>query len=48
MIVGKSRRRGRPAAAATTSIALTHSFNRRAFVLGAVQGGVGLLLATAR
>lgn len=28
-----------------TSIALTHKFNRRSFVLGAAQGGVGLLLA---
>lgn len=28
-----------------TSIALTHKFNRRSVVLGAVQGGVGLLLA---
>ncbi len=28
-----------------TPIALTHKFNRRSFVLGAVQGGVGLLLA---
>ncbi|WP_068076687.1 penicillin-binding protein 2 [Novosphingobium lentum] len=30
----------------TTSIALNNRFDRRSFVLGAAQGGVGLLLAT--
>ncbi|MFC4295254.1 penicillin-binding protein 2 [Novosphingobium tardum] len=41
------RRKGaRPARPAPTSIALTQTFNRRSFVLGAVQGGVGILLAT--
>jgi penicillin-binding protein 2 len=45
MIFGKRRRRAK-ATATTTSIGLTHSFNRRAFVLGSVQGGIGLLLAS--
>ena len=39
----RSRARPKPA---VSSVALTHSFNRRSFFLGAVQGGVGILLAT--
>ena len=39
-----NRGRARPKAT-VTSIGLTHSFNRRSVFLGAVQGGVGLLLA---
>ena len=39
----RARTRAKPP---VSSVALTHSFNRRSFFLGAVQGGVGLLLAT--
>ena len=39
----RSRARPKPA---VSSVALTHSFNRRSFFLGTVQGGVGILLAT--
>jgi penicillin-binding protein 2 len=38
--------RWRSPAPPLTSAALTQRFNRRSVVLGAVQGGVGLLLAT--
>jgi penicillin-binding protein 2 len=41
----RKRTRARPKPA-ISSVALTHTFNRRSFALGAVQGGVGLLLAT--
>ena len=40
----RQRARARPKPA-ISSVALTHSFNRRSFFLGAVQGGVGILLA---
>ena len=45
MKLGRTRRPTRSSPPAT-SIGLAHSFNRRSFFLGAVQGGVGLLLAT--
>ena len=41
----RSRARARPKPVIST-VALTHSFNRRSFFIGAVEGGVGLLLAT--
>jgi penicillin-binding protein 2 len=42
--IPSSRSRARPRST-ITSIGLTHTFNRRSFFLGAVQGGVGILLA---
>ena len=42
---GIARRRRASDARTVTSIALKQRFDRRTFVLGAVQGGVGLLLA---
>ncbi|MDP3673610.1 MAG: penicillin-binding protein 2 [Novosphingobium sp.] len=41
----RNRARARPKPA-ISSVMLTHTFNRRSFFLGAVQGGVGILLAT--
>lgn len=41
----RNRSRARPKPA-ISSVMLTHTFNRRSFFLGAVQGGVGILLAT--
>ena len=42
---GIARRQRAAEARTVTSIALAQRFDRRAFVMGAVQGGVGLLLA---
>ena len=42
---GAARRQRAAQARTVTSIALNQRFDRRTFVLGAVQGGVGLLLA---
>ena len=47
MKFGEWRKRARARAKPPmSSVALTHSFNRRSFFIGAVEGGVGLLLAT--
>ena len=47
MKFGDWRKRARARAKPPMStVALTHSFNRRSFFIGAVEGGVGLLLAT--
>ena len=49
MMFGDWRKRAQARARARppiSSVALTHSFNRRSFFIGAVEGGVGLLLAT--
>lgn len=43
--LGTARRQRAAQARTVTSIALNQRFDRRTFVLGAVQGGVGLLLA---
>ncbi len=43
MKLRRRRRRARPIVSPAT---LSHSFERRSFVIGAVQGGMGLLLAT--
>jgi len=45
-IPGSSSRRRVTAKPAVTSIALTHTFNRRSVVIGGLQAGVGILLAT--
>ena len=41
----KSRRRRR-ARAIVSPATLAHAFERRSFVIGAVQGGLGLILAS--